>query len=368
MKKFLPKKPLKTKSKPIIDARNKIIQKSRAKIHDARDKLVQKTKKRNIDARLTLLQKNIASLKKFGEPIPSLKNVKRNASVGAAKKRPTVLKRPVLQRPAPAEMDVDMDFYTSSSLRRTVQNEIAYKPASRMPPLPTFRYIESARRMTAPLRQTTEYEADPFDCYEVPAARPYDVSEPRNLNRSVHEARMEAYPRKGILRSAGDNGMGYGRSMALSSSQYDSSGRRYIADENSHLSSEMRTRLQRAPDSNQSAGIFSNPYSFDSFDSRDERQISGTGSGYRIVVSNLHASVSQNDIRELFEDVGALVDARLVRIGVAEVIFEKLQDAQHAVDTYHNRQLDGQPMKCLLVNPRASNKPTAPAAIRPSKK
>lgn len=72
-------------------------------------------------------------------------------------------------------------------------------------------------------------------------------------------------------------------------------------------------------------------------------------------------------IQELFEDVGPLLDARLVRTGVAEVIFEKLKDAQTAVDTYHNRQLDGQPMKCLLVNPRSSNKPTAPA-IKPTKR
>lgn len=71
--------------------------------------------------------------------------------------------------------------------------------------------------------------------------------------------------------------------------------------------------------------------------------------------------------QELFEDVGPLLDARLVRTGVAEVIFEKLKDAQTAVDTYHNRQLDGQPMKCLLVNPRSSNKPTAPA-IKPTKR
>lgn len=72
-------------------------------------------------------------------------------------------------------------------------------------------------------------------------------------------------------------------------------------------------------------------------------------------------------LKELFEDVGPLLDARLVRTGVAEVIFEKLKDAQTAVDTYHNRQLDGQPMKCLLVNPRSSNKPTAPA-IKPTKR
>lgn len=69
----------------------------------------------------------------------------------------------------------------------------------------------------------------------------------------------------------------------------------------------------------------------------------------------------------MFEDIGELIDARLVRSGVAEVIFEKQRDAEIAVETYHNRQLDGQPMKCLLVNQRASNKPTAPA-IKPSRR
>lgn len=83
--------------------------------------------------------------------------------------------------------------------------------------------------------------------------------------------------------------------------------------------------------------------------------------GYRIVVSNLHSSVTQLDIKELFEDIGDLLESRLVRPGVAEVIYRTLRDAEKAVDAYHNRQLDGQPMNCLLVNPRASNKPTAPA-------
>lgn len=61
------------------------------------------------------------------------------------------------------------------------------------------------------------------------------------------------------------------------------------------------------------------------------------------------------------------MEARLVRAGVAEVIFADMKDAEAAVETYHNRQLDGQPMKCLLVNPRPTGKPTAPA-IRSSKR
>lgn len=83
--------------------------------------------------------------------------------------------------------------------------------------------------------------------------------------------------------------------------------------------------------------------------------------GHRIVVSNLQPTVTQDDIRELFEDVGELLVSRLVRPGTAEVIYKNLKDAQKAVDTYHNRQLDGQPMKCLLVNKRPINNPTAPA-------
>lgn len=118
----------------------------------------------------------------------------------------------------------------------------------------------------------------------------------------------------------------------------------------------MRARLERPPDSNVSMGIFSNPYT-----AKLPAAPSKALHGYRIVVSNLHCGVSQSDIKELFEDIGELVEARLVRPGVAEVIFSTMKDAEAAVDTYHNRQLDGQPMKCLLVNPRASSKPTAPA-------
>lgn len=307
----------------MLDARNKIIQKNRAKIHDARDKLAQITK-RSGDARLKLLEKNIRLLKKYGELDTAVSALKRpNAGVAAAaakvQKRAPVA--PPIKRAAPYqrgglaggngnEMDIDMEYYptsSSTSLRRTVKNDIAYVPsATSMPPLPTFDKYNDARRMATVKR--ADYESDPFDCYEVPVARPYDVSEPRNLNRSVlGAAHMDAYPHKSSLRSGGNsnNGMGsleYERPMPLTSSQYKGgaggirtsdlmSSKRYMSDENSHLSHEMRVRLQRAPDVNQSAGIFSNPYSSNS---RERQIING---GYRIVVSNLHSSVSQSDIK-----------------------------------------------------------------------
>ncbi|XP_026757849.1 polymerase delta-interacting protein 3-like [Galleria mellonella] len=79
---------------------------------------------------------------------------------------------------------------------------------------------------------------------------------------------------------------------------------------------------------------------------------------YRIIVSNLRNTVTGGDIEELFGDVGGMLESRLVRPGTAEVIYKTLEDAQRAVDLYHNRQLDGQPMNCLLVTPRSPTMPS----------
>lgn len=64
----------------------------------------------------------------------------------------------------------------------------------------------------------------------------------------------------------------------------------YGTVDNSHLSYEMRARLERPPDSNVSMGIFSNPYT-------KQIQPAAVLNGFRIVVSNLHSSVSQSDIK-----------------------------------------------------------------------
>ncbi|XP_050430708.1 uncharacterized protein LOC126839420 [Adelges cooleyi] len=78
-------------------------------------------------------------------------------------------------------------------------------------------------------------------------------------------------------------------------------------------------------------------------------------SGHKIVVSNLEPSVTSEDIRELFADIGDLLESRVVRPGVAEVIYEHRADAIQAVEVYHNRQLDSRPMKCELVRNSSSN-------------
>lgn len=231
---------------------------------------------------------------------------------------------------------------------------------------------------------------DPFDCYVVPMQRPHDVSETKHLQRHIRGSHPDLIPTKGILRYSSRGASpplqhsmksGYPEDPRYHGAHHQQQQHHHVHHSSAaaaHLSYEMRSRLERAPDSGASAGSFSNPYSVHNTKpklivSTETRSSEPSGSsssssahhsatnGYRIVISNLHSTVSQSDIRELFEDIGELVDARLVRPGVSEVIFRSMKDAELAVDTYHNRQLDGQPMKCLLVHPRAASRPTAPA-------
>lgn len=86
--------------------------------------------------------------------------------------------------------------------------------------------------------------------------------------------------------------------------------------------------------------------------------------GYRLLVSNLHSNVTTSDIRELFNDIGPMYDAHVVRPGTAEVIYKSLEHAEMAVDAYHQREFDGQPMHCVLVNPHSSNRSAHSASSR----
>ncbi|XP_023032894.1 uncharacterized protein LOC111518917 [Drosophila willistoni] len=79
--------------------------------------------------------------------------------------------------------------------------------------------------------------------------------------------------------------------------------------------------------------------------------VANNKSGYRVLVRNLHVDVTTGDIRELFNDIGPIYNAHVVRPGTAEVIYTSLEHAQMAVDSYHQREFDGQPMHCVLINP-----------------
>ncbi|XP_055384696.1 polymerase delta-interacting protein 3-like [Condylostylus longicornis] len=310
-KSFLTRKKTLVRKTRVIDARNKIIQKKRAKIRDARERLGTK------DARLRIKQRSIDN-SKVGIKVNNMlrrndnpRSIRKNIPVGNLYGAP----RGYIDYDNMEMLEEEYDP-SNISLRRTVYNDIV-----------------SNFNMYGEKPLMKPWGNDLFEAYDIPS-RSMEGPENMSIRRKIRNMSPEIIPHKSILRG--------------NSPTYHTR----FNPEKSHLSYEMRSRLERAPDPHVSMGIFANP---------SKSQVSILPSSYRIVVSNLHSSVSQSDIQELFEDIGELHEARLVKPGVAEVIFKNLKDAEKAVDTYHNRQLDGQPMKCLLVNPRASNKPTAPA-------
>ncbi|KAF4529753.1 hypothetical protein B566_EDAN017997 [Ephemera danica] len=58
---------------------------------------------------------------------------------------------------------------------------------------------------------------------------------------------------------------------------------------------------------------------------------------------------------ELFGDIGPLIQWRLVRPGIAEVTYTQKAHALNAVEVYHKRQLDGQPMTVVFVSSASNN-------------
>ncbi|XP_074274811.1 THO complex subunit 4C-like [Silene latifolia] len=85
----------------------------------------------------------------------------------------------------------------------------------------------------------------------------------------------------------------------------------------------------------------------------------GMESGTKLFISNLDSGVSNNDIRELFAEIGELkryaihFDKSGRPSGSAEVVYAKRSDAYAAHKRYNNVQLDGRPMKIEVVIPNA---------------
>lgn len=308
----------------LLDARSKIIHKNRVKIRDARDKISENARKTIKDARELLTSKKPAT--------PALRTQKK---VAIPRGRPKMANDLLMDDDDDFEMSALSDLHLKpvGAIKRTVRNEMFRKAPPNMPKLPNFSINQELSRLSP----------DPFDCYVVPTRRPVPIPplRPERVERyqpgRIMSAHMDAYePRKSILRSAHNDDH---------DDRFEND--RYF----SHSSSDgVRSRLyNESRDRNESAGIFA------------KLPVRGTSPppaqiGHRIIISNLHTSVTESDVRELFEDVGALVNASLVRPGIAEVIYKSLGDAEEAVETYHNRQLDGQPMKCMLV--RSSAKPS----------
>ncbi|KAF5446985.1 hypothetical protein F2P56_032576 [Juglans regia] len=89
--------------------------------------------------------------------------------------------------------------------------------------------------------------------------------------------------------------------------------------------------------------------------------------GTKLYISNLDYGVSNEDIKELFAEVGDLkrysihYDRSGRSKGTAEVVFSRRADAVAAVKRYNNVQLDGKPMKLEIVGTNIAT-PGAPPA------
>ncbi|XP_043695100.1 THO complex subunit 4D-like isoform X3 [Telopea speciosissima] len=83
--------------------------------------------------------------------------------------------------------------------------------------------------------------------------------------------------------------------------------------------------------------------------------ISGIESGTKLYVSNLDYGVSNEDIKELFSEIGELkryaihYDRNGRSTGTAEVVYVRRSDALAAVMRYNSVVLDGKPMKIEII-------------------
>ncbi|KAF3794101.1 THO complex subunit 4A [Nymphaea thermarum] len=88
--------------------------------------------------------------------------------------------------------------------------------------------------------------------------------------------------------------------------------------------------------------------------------------GTMLYISNLDYGVSNEDVKELFSEVGDLkrfsihYDRSGRSKGTAEVVFTRRSDAAAAVKRYNNVQLDGKPMKIEIVGTNLSTSASIP--------
>ncbi|XP_031268191.1 THO complex subunit 4A isoform X2 [Pistacia vera] len=103
------------------------------------------------------------------------------------------------------------------------------------------------------------------------------------------------------------------------------------------------------------------------FPAQQAGRASAIETGTKLYISNLDYGVSNEDIKELFSEVGDLkrysihYDRSGRSKGTAEVVFSRRADAVAAVKRYNNVQLDGKPMKIEIVGTNITT-PAVPSA------
>lgn len=88
----------------------------------------------------------------------------------------------------------------------------------------------------------------------------------------------------------------------------------------------------------------------------------------KLRVGNLDLNVTQDDIQELFAEIGTCKSVELMTRadggskGFAFVVYVRKADAQKAMDTYNGVPLDGRPLKITLEGPTMPSAGAAAAA------
>ncbi|KAF6198333.1 hypothetical protein GE061_008081 [Apolygus lucorum] len=281
-------------SAPIVDARMKIIQKTRSKIGDARERLNQRLRQGDARSRITPKGRN-SSGKRQSDVLP-------RRTLQTQSSRSALLPNPGRYRSSASTTS------PLGGLSRTIRNGTSSRP-------PILRggtaYMDRERERSLEPDWNSRMQALPRLEIHVPTVRDREplLREPMPRDREplLHRTHMD-----------------------MESNTWNHRPMKTIPQQVVYRPSRDYVKSRLEP-------------------SRQQE-------GYRIVVSNLQSSVTHEDIKELFEDVGVLIGSRVVRAGTAEVVYKNLEDAITAVDTYHNRQLDGQPMKCLLVKSNNTSK------------
>ncbi|KAF3334618.1 THO complex subunit 4A-like protein [Carex littledalei] len=93
--------------------------------------------------------------------------------------------------------------------------------------------------------------------------------------------------------------------------------------------------------------------------------------GTKLYISNLDYGVSNEDVKELFAEVGEIkrysinYDRSGRSKGTAEVVYAKKEDAMAAIRRYNNVQLDGKPMKIEFIGTNVEVPPLPPVLPTP---
>ncbi|XP_076265216.1 uncharacterized protein LOC143199345 [Rhynchophorus ferrugineus] len=360
-KTLMKKRPVKAIGGSVQDARQKILQKKRKTVVDARDVLAKIAKTQDARSKLDKLRNGSVRDRIAPKAIPSNPKVKvigsnilqktdRNGKISlvtnksrnpsnmnlAIQKQLGLIQasRPQMKRSPPKKAIVK----PSVPIRKTIVNDMDYAMPS----------VEPAQQYNSPLYKWVKPDLRPAS-HIIGSLEPTRQAM-RDVMREELLLARNTWPNFITPKPTRLQPSGYVDLDAVEEDEempYSHASASRITLQGSTRISNVHSRLDSVPNEPRSHGILS-----------QTKTKVVVPAGHRIVVSNLQPSVTEDDIKELFEDIGQLLSAKLVRPGVAEVIYKNLKDAQKAVDTYHNRQLDGQPMKCLLVNKRPLNQPT----------